>query len=333
MGDASSIEWTDATWNPTRGCSRVDDDGCKNCYAMRFAHRFSGPGQRYEGLTILRPKTASRPGVDWSGKVQLVPEQLELPLGWRKPRKVFVDSMSDLFHEGLPDEALDAVIAVMGACDDAGLGHEFQVLTKRPARALGYLKSERARKAWNSRRMNRSAWPARNLWLGVSVSNQKNADERIPLLLQCPAAIRFVSYEPALGPVDFTHLDAEAAGHKDFCVIDALTGRQTDMGRPCPDVGAKLDWIIVGGESGHGARPFDVWWAVQTIAQCKAAGVACFVKQVGSKPVIPVTDPEATNYGERLPWPVKHPKGGDWDEWPRGLREDLRVRQFPEVRS
>lgn len=132
----TTIEWTDETWNPTRGCSRVDDDGCKNCYAMRFAHRFSAPGQRYEGLTRIGKR-----GVDWAGRAKLIPEQLAKPLNWRKPRRIFVDSMSDLFHESLPFEHIAAVFGVMAACPQ----HTFQVLTKRPKRAaefFGWLGSE-----------------------------------------------------------------------------------------------------------------------------------------------------------------------------------------------
>lgn len=359
----TKIEWTDATWNPTRGCSRADDDGCRNCYAMHFAHRFSGEGQPYEGLTRIGKR-----GVDWAGKAVLVPDQLELPLRWRKPKRIFVDSMSDLFHESLPLEHIAAVFGVMAAAH----WHTFQVLTKRPERALQFFK-------WVTSRRNGNVigedgptmsckiiaedvlgevpgsgygpcadcgldvradpndplcfaarpWPLPNVWLGVSVSSQANADERIPLLLQCPAAVRFVSYEPALGPVAFSR----------DCLVGDVVVTPTSQ-HPTP----KLDWIVVGGESGLGARPFDLAWARSTVEQCKAAGVAVFCKQLGARPVgewgpnpptyhltdITVQPPrestELSRYKNGV-WRLRHPKGGDWSEWP----EDLRVREFPAV--
>lgn len=145
-------------------------------------------------------------------------------------------------------------------------------------------------------------WPLPNVWLGVSVEDQATADERIPLLLRTPAAVRFVSYEPALGPVN---------------LLRYMSVPLAEIDNP----GAMLDWVIVGGESGPGARPFDIQWARNTVAQCKAAGVACFVKQVGS---VPMERGERWRYEPKL----KDRKGGDWEEWP----EDLRVREFPEVR-
>src|SRR3970282_2795710 len=145
MGSSSSIEWTSSTWNPVAGCSRVSP-GCDNCYAMRFAHRVSGAGGRYEGLTRIRKRR-----VDWSGVVRLVPEQLDLPLRWRKPRRVFVNSMSDLFPPALPYEQTDKVFGVMWACKYLGTkcvpGHDFQVLTKRLDVARDYLSRDR-RKDW-----------------------------------------------------------------------------------------------------------------------------------------------------------------------------------------
>jgi protein gp37 len=356
----TSIEWTDATWGPTRGCSRVDDDGCRNCYAMRFAHRFSGPGQPYEGLTRIGKR-----GVDWAGHAKLVPDQLEIPLKWRKPRRIFVDSMSDLFHESLPFEHIAAVFGVMHAAMD----HTFQVLTKRPRRALEFanwlsvhgglgpyirsnadalrgffdavrrietVKGRRARSLkdpWMQVFNAAAVWsaaPLLNVWLGVSVSNQANADERIPLLLQCPAAVRFVSYEPALGPIDFDRWLYVCEGPR-IQPCESCDGQG-----PNPQ---KLDWIIVGGESGNGARPFWVPWARSVKTQCAEAGVALFVKQLGAHPwvtqledmtcwatSVDVVDDLAVGPSELL---LNDRKGGDWLEWPK----DLRVREFPEVRS
>jgi protein gp37 len=189
--------------------------------------------------------------------------------------------MSDLFHEAVPFEYIDDVYFVMAECRQ----HTFQVLTKRPKRALEFF--ERSKDRLKKAHMDEwwkgyNALP--NLWLGVSVENQAAADERIPLLLRTPAAVRFVSAEPLLGPIDLTSYPRS----------------------PAP----ALDWVIVGGESGHNARHFDPAWARTIIAQCRAAGIACFVKQLGSKNIMPLRDR----------------KGGDPLEWPA----DLRVRQFPE---
>ena len=217
----TSIEWTDCTWNPVRGCSRVSE-GCRNCYAERTAARFSGGDigddsedrlhGAFEGFAIMKSD-----GPHWTGKVELIESKLEEPLHWKKPRRVFVNSMSDLFHEALPDEAIDRVVHVMAW---ASL-HTYQILTKRHERLMEYSQTmaalnpqQRAARIIGSsfgRPVHMDPqdnggleWPLPNVWLGVSVEDQKTADERIPLLLQTPAAIRFVSYEPALGPVDFT---------------------------------------------------------------------------------------------------------------------------------
>jgi protein gp37 len=339
----TTIEWTDATWNPVRGCSRVSA-GCDHCYAMGQAHRFSGPYQPYEGLTVLRPKTAKRPGVDWSGVARLAPGMLEQPLKWRKPRRVFVNSMSDLFHPSLPFPEIAAVFGVMAATPR----HTFQVLTKRPERAREFfnwlIQLERAElsclsvatriryrigghaRTYSGRldalhpERGPEDWPLPNVWLGVSVEDQATADERIPLLLECPAALHFVSYEPALGPVDFTPflhdsdcLEFKSVGPRELCICS----------EPRED---HLDWVIVGGESGNSARPFDVQWARSTVEQCRAAGVACFVKQLGGRPKFDQTEGYARVIrGDAVTF--KDKKGGDWDEWP----EDLRVREFPKV--
>ena len=164
----SSIQWTDATWNPVRGCSIVSP-GCTNCYAMKQAHRFNGLGQPYEGLTRLTSK-----GPVWTGTIRLVPEALDQPLRWRRPRRIFVNSMSDLFHEDVPE---DFLIATFGAMFMANQ-HIYQILTKRPERMCRFLTDAGQ---WVSN-------PRRNIWLGVSCEDQATADERIPLLLQTPAA-------------------------------------------------------------------------------------------------------------------------------------------------
>jgi protein gp37 len=297
----TSIEWCDKVWNPVRGCSRVSR-GCEHCYAERFAARFSDDGKPFRGFAV-----STYGGPRWTGKVALVPEKLEEPLRWRKPRRVFVNSMSDLFHESLSGDAIADVFYIMG---DARR-HTFQVLTKRPARMRDFVRDlvqqERVEKFSN-------LWPLRNVWLGVSVEDQKTVDERIPLLLDTPAALRFVSYEPALGPVSFAQ---------------ALTFNRPEDIHP-EDTGGRMlaamrgiDWLIVGGESGPGARPFDVAWARSVIAECRAAGVPCFVKQMGDKPK---TDHRTRPAGEDWSWTsFCGPKGKDPALWP----EDLRVREFP----
>jgi protein gp37 len=247
----TKIQWTDETWNCVRGCSRVSS-GCGDstgggCYAERQAYRFSGPGMSYEGLVRMTPK-----GPRWTGKVVLVEDKLNDPLRWKKPRRIFVNSMSDLFHESLSDESIDRIFAVMGNCSEER-GHVFQVLTKRPARMLEYMNT-RARKAWNGPRMNRSSFPPNNIWLGVSVENQETADERVPLLMETPADVRWISAEPLLGLIDLESV---------------------------PTMEGSIDWVVVGGESGPGARPMHPDWARSLRDQCVAAGVPFFFKQWG----------------------------------------------------
>jgi len=244
---STAIEWTDKVWNPTVGCTRVSE-GCRNCYAFAL-HDMRHAAHR-EGKKV--PEQYAKPFKE----LQLMPDRLDAPLHWRQPCRVFVNSMSDLFHEDVPDSFIDGVFAAMGACEDAQRGHIFQLLTKRAARMLEYMRS-RGHKAWNSRRLGTEAYPPRNVWLGVSVERQQEADTRISLLLQTPAAVRFLSCEPLLGPVQF----------------------------PLPCRGSVfwsgLHWVIVGGESGPNARPMHPDWARSIRDQCQAAGVPFFFKQWG----------------------------------------------------
>jgi protein gp37 len=212
--------------------------------------------------------------------------------------------MSDLLHEGLTVDQIALVFATMAEAD----WHEFQVLTKRAERLPQIIQQIKGRiaMAWETFDGGRFLWPLPNVWLGVSVEDQKTADERIPLLLETPAAVRFVSYEPALGPVDFSR----------FIFPDVV------------EEGHELDWIIVGGESGPGARPFDIAWARNTVTQCRESGVACFVKQLGSMPLDPHVKC-AIECGCGLHYGFRDRKGGDWDEWPA----DIRVRRFPAART
>lgn len=307
--DGSKIEWTDATWNPIRGCSRVSE-GCRNCYAERVAARFSYSSERsmpYWGLAKMTPE-----GPRWTGEVRLIEDKLEDPLRWKRPRRIFVNSMSDLFHEKVPDEWIDRIFAVMAMAPQ----HTFQILTKRPERMLEYLgdgsyDSHRRIEVWNAKvhmkgkPVSPMDWPLPNVWLGVSVEDQKTADERIPFLLQTPAAVRWISYEPALLCVD----------------LHGVPFSGFPIGSRGPKAG--LDWVVVGGESGPDARPFDVYWARKIVEQCRAAAVPVFVKQLGAKPYY---SPEQDG-GTGCYLSLKNKKGGDMAEWP----EYLRVREFPKT--
>jgi len=288
MADKTGISWTDATWNPIRGCSRASE-GCRNCYAERVAARFSGKGHPYEGLAITRPpmpgERAGRPS--WTGEVRLIPEHLADPLRWKKPRRIFVNSMSDLFHEKLTNEQIAAVFGVMAAAPR----HTFQVLTKRAKRMREWfawackvecviqgMETEAIRSSLHHAACDASPeiakltagkwcgfyWPLPNVWLGVSVEDQAAADERIPELLATPAAVRFLSCEPLLGPVELT---AE-------CIEERANG------------GTALDWVIAGCESGPGARPCGVEWLRSLRDQCARSGVAFFLKQATERPPI-----------------------------------------------
>jgi protein gp37 len=280
MADKSGIEWTDATWNPVTGCTEVSP-GCDHCYAKTFAERWRGtPGHYFEN------------GFD----VQLRPDKLDLPLRWRKPRRIFVNSMSDLFHEAVSDLYIAQVFAVMAYA----YHHTFQILTKRHGRMRSLLSSDRFVKLFDAEFCRIPDWndhypeldfapaghishltdgPLSNVWLGVSTEDQYWADIRIPALLNTPAEVRFISAEPLLGPIDLTHMDVERHS-KNMYWINALTGRNTDMGRPCADV-ASLDWVIVGGESGGGARPMQTSWARSLRDQCTNAKVPFLFKQWG----------------------------------------------------
>jgi len=293
MGVTTGISWTDATWNPIRGCSRVSE-GCRHCYAERIAYRFSGPDMPYEGLVQLdMHKSGMIVLPKWNGKIKFVEEHLLDPLRWKKPRRIFVNSMSDLFHENLADDNRDTIFAVMALCPQ----HTFQVLTKRPGEAARYWKYPeerwqriceriealiRAEEKLISERSIIMAYVAAgnrvlpNVHLGVSVEDQKTAELRIPLLLQTPAALRFLSCEPLLSQIYLGGLYLPAKndfiGHEGF--VDAFSFRLEGK--------RGLHWVIVGGESGAGARPMHPDWARSLRDQCKAAGVPFFFKQWGA---------------------------------------------------
>ncbi len=266
---SSKILWCDETWNPVRGCSRVSA-GCDHCYAEMMAARFSNPGYWGEGVAKF---VHGKP--HWTGKIKLVPERLEQPLRWKKPRRIFVNSMSDLFHEAVPDEFIDRVFAVMALCPQ----HKFLVLTKRAERMAEYVArlgrsikplENIAREmgyTFNFQGIGLLPWPLPNVQLGVSVEKPDHLD-RVVQLLNTPAAFRFVSYEPALGPLNFRWFGGDR--------YRALDGRSTEY-----DALRRLDLIIAGGESGPGARPAHPEWFRSTRDQCAEAGVAFFFKQWG----------------------------------------------------
>lgn len=278
MAADTKIEWTDATWNPVRGCTRTSS-GCQACYAERITARFSKPGQPYEGLAEM---TAA--GSRWTGKLRLIEERLDDPIRWRKPRRIFVNSMSDLFHEQLEVDDIARVWAVMLLVPH----HTFQILTKRAERMRAILTDPAfydlvMRFATAKRRTlprnlqvfgisNPTARPTPWIWLGVSIEDQRTADGRIPHLLRTPAAVRVASCEPLLGPIDLF-----ACGGLNTVTRAMMFEHETD--RASADW---LDWVIAGGESGLGARPMHPDWARSLRDQCQAAWTPFFFKQHGA---------------------------------------------------
>lgn len=277
MAEHSLIEWTDATWNPITGCSVVSP-GCTNCYAMKLAGTRLKNLQSRVGLTI-----DSKAGPVWNGKVRFNEQWLDQPLRWKRSRRIFVCAHGDLFAENVPDEWIDHVFAVMALAPH----HTFQVLTKRSKRMRSYLTAlDREPIRDTIRRMAKAIpspmpkfesmlVPPPNVWLGVSAEDQQRADERIPDLLATPAVVRFVSAEPLLGPIDFTEV-MHAPGY----AIHALWGLKAETDGSA-SYGPKLDWIIVGGESGRGARPMHPEWVRSLRDQCAASDTAFFFKQWG----------------------------------------------------
>lgn len=276
MGDKSRIEWTDATWNCVTGCTKVSP-GCDHCYAETFAERWRGtPGHHFEQ------------GFD----VKLWHDRLEIPRHWKKGRRIFVNSMSDVFHEAVPDDFILQMFAIMAVTPQ----HIYQVLTKRHGRMRSLLSTPKFADdvwalvwqldggiAWRKR-----YWPLRNVWLGVSTEDQKWAGIRIPALLQTPAAVRFISAEPLLGPLNLIGQGGNLAGTGMYALPDPP---EYGGGEPvCQDHSAEncsqgctfLNWVIAGGESGPGARPMHPEWVRSLRDQCEAAQVPFFFKQWGS---------------------------------------------------
>lgn len=298
MADTTSIEWTDATWNIINGCS-VHTPGCTNCYAMQLAGTRLANHPSRAGLT-----TMSKAGPVWTGEVRLYEPWLTQPLEWTKPRDIFVCAHGDLFHDAVTEFMLDQVFAVMALCAVTGRRHRFQVLTKRSANMRRYVSglSARARdiadRAANLRADADSAIPAivellergplPNVWLGVSTEDQRRADERIPDLLATPAAMRWISAEPLLGPIDLEHIAAPEDDGDGWKLNALLAGSSFEFkgsdgywyDGDGPEHPA-LDWVVVGGESGRGARPMHPAWARALRDQCAGAGVPFLFKQWG----------------------------------------------------
>lgn len=354
MSQQTKIEWAQWSWNFLRGCRRVSE-GCGSdrgggCYAERQAIRHAGPGGSYEGLVRSTPK-----GPRWTGELLFVEKILLEPLRRKTPTTYFVNSMSDLFYEKVTNEILDKAFAVMALTPQ----HTYQILTKRPGRMKDYFANVECearlmtavgsllkdimqpspyRYCSEILRQTEEWIPLKNVWLGVSVEDQKTADERIPLLLDTPAAIRWISAEPLLGPIRLDgglHRRGEAWPHVKALVSrydrkqNLKSGASFYLGEL---IG--LDWVVVGGESGPGARSCDIENVRSIVAHCKATDVPIFVKQLGARTTGLAADKGVFSIARDVAntaipadaafiW--KDRKGGDPEEWP----EDLRIRQFP----
>lgn len=332
MSDKSAIEWTEATWNPVTGCTKVSP-GCAYCYAERLSLRFGWSQAPWI------PANAAQ-------NIVLHPERLEQPFRWSAPRRVFVNSMSDLFHETIPDDYIDRIFAVMALTPR----HTYQVLTKRPERMREYVTRGETedcvyQTAWEQRPGGVGArrnppnhwfdwrWPLPNVWLGVTVENQHWADERIPPLLETPAAVRFISAEPLLGPIDI----AGYLGNE----VEMIETMREELGVPVITRHSILEgitWVIAGGESGGPpsrrlvidagvhykslrSLPAEVEtgriipktealaWVRSLRDQCVQASVPYFFKQWGG--------PQPTSGGRLL-------DGREWSEYPNDAGQDRR---------
>ncbi len=283
----SKIEWTGESWNPIVGCS-IKSTGCAKCYAVpqawirshhpnpKISDKFAGTVEKTQSGQLL-----------WTGKLNFSYDALLIPLRRKKPQTYFVNSMSDLFHEDLDWDVIDLVMAVIVLCPQ----HDFQILTKRGDVMRDYMKADRRDEInaiagtlvdWDEMPED-AQWPPRNAWLGVSVEDQKRANERIPQLLDTPAAIRWISAEPLLEEVDLTWIEFknERGGDEiwDALKVDGAAELIHSDGN-----WSTLDWVVVGGESGRGAREFKEEWLAKLIAQCRVSKTAVFAKQMGGAP-------------------------------------------------
>ncbi len=265
------------TWNPIIGYSKVSD-GCKNCYAENMAYRianielskYGAYSDRREYKNVVQGVFS---GAGWNGKTHFVQSAIDKPMRWKKPRVIFVCSMGDLFHEDTSFEEINAVFSVMSDNDQ----HVYIVLTKRPQRIIDF---------YNWKSSFGVPWvPKNNVWMGVTAENQQTANERIPKLLKIPAAVRFVSVEPMLGPVDLEIISAKYWGNEYKKGFEGINLGVLQGGKNTKTPW-HINWVICGGESGPGARPMHPDWARSLRDQCQAAGVPFFFKQ----------------WGEWLPW-------------------------------
>lgn len=315
MGKTTGIEWTDSTWNPIRGCSRVSE-GCRNCYAESVAARFSGPGRPYEGLAEFRVigegKPEERIEPHWTGAVRLIEPHLEDPIRWKAPQKIFVNSMSDLFHPNVTAEWIGAIFDVMARAPQ----HTYQILTKRPERMRDALLSASAPDvAVAFENTYGQEWPPKNWFFGVSIEDQETASHRLKPLEGLDVNL-FVSYEPALGPVNWFETD--------FADV--------------------IDWLICGGESGPHARPMHPDWARAAREFCQFQGIPFFFKQWGEfSPVGPISASQsAVDRSGRIVSPItRHSfpqmaQGAFWQTMYRvgkhnagALLDDVEWKEFP----
>lgn len=299
MGDRTRIEGSDASWNPTYGCSAVSR-GCLHCYARRIAARSAKPGQVYYGIAKYNALGQPR----WTGKLVHATEKTWDPLKWQDGRIIAVDTMSDLFHPRIPDAWRDEAYGVMALCPQ----HTFQIVSKRPQIMERYFAAPdvwqrieaEARRIYTERHSNpypsegHLEGPLPNVWHGVSVESQQAADRRIPVLLRVPSYRHYVAAEPLLAPINLSRWLAAGIG-----------------------------WVIVSGEGGPEARPCDVAWIRALVDQARQAGTPIFVKQLGTATNVHC----ATHETGRAPLDTRTPRASDMEEWP----DAVRVRQMPEA--
>ncbi|WOJ89684.1 phage Gp37/Gp68 family protein [Methylocapsa polymorpha] len=277
------MEWADATWDPLAGCTRKSA-ACRHCYAEALTAASSQSGLWGHGFAEIGPK-----GPAWTGQIALLEDRLALPLGWENPRRIFVNALSDLFHESLPVETIDRIFAVMALAPR----HTFLVLTKRPKTMQPYLADPAAPgriagameaiAAKDGTPHKIDAWPLPNVWLGVTAENQKEADRRIPLLLETPAAVRWIAAEPLLESLDL---------------------KIGTWLRDAPDgsAGAKLDWIVAGGETGPEAQPCHPDWARSLRDQCAKSGAAFFWRQWGEHIPAAGVEADSAQATDKMSW-------------------------------
>lgn len=272
MGE-TKIEWAEKSWNPVIGCSKVSP-GCANCYAERLANRLrhmekNKPREKRHYTNVVTP-------VGWNGNVHLIPDRLDEPLKWKRPSRIFVCSMGDLFHEDVPDSFINDIFTTMQMASH----HQYLILTKRPDIMLEKLRLLN----YGSPSKPYLDDPLLQVWLGVTAENQEQADKRIPILLQIPAAVRFVSIEPMLGAINLSqnwvdYLEGWTTEQEHDIACDGL-----ECSDDCPNVSQarthKLDWVILGAESGPKRRYCDPNDMIKVVEQCGSAGVPAFCKQI-----------------------------------------------------